>query len=70
VRYNGVVSYVRSLLSSGLYISISLMQAHFGYLAYSGTEVEVSRGQIGKAIFGIHAALCTIHVGDCLSDMQ
>jgi hypothetical protein len=32
--------------------------------------VRDSSGQISKAIFGIHAALCTIHVGDCLSDMQ
>jgi hypothetical protein len=48
-------------------------QPHAGTLLISclfRNGVRCFSEQNEKAIFGIHAALCTIHVGDCLSDMQ
>lgn len=41
------------------------------YLFRNGVRYSLRKNETkDKAIFGIHAALCNIHVGDCLSDMQ
>ena len=62
-----------SVLCNVLYHSISLMQVRSDFLPIeerSATFLMDIQDKKGKAIFGIHAALCTIHVGDRVSDMQ